>query len=360
MKNILKLTFASIAFLSLSTACSDGYIDDITEVAAGEDKAAPVINIVSPNVAKTLIHPKENTMNAVLEYTVSDDIEIAQIDVYLDGQKISSHTSFLDYRNYKESLSKSLGLGNHIIKIDAKDTSGKTSSKIFNFNITNIYTPLFDGEKAYFAFFSGTNSRFTEYLSANDPTVVGTPSTIAAGKSGAAFQGASNSYLSYPLTGLYSTNGISFTFWYKVNAAPDRAGIITINDNTNNSDENRNQGLRIFREGNGTTQRIKMNLGVGGAESWNDGGEITVAANTWVHVAVTVSPTQSKIYFNGVLKNTATYSTPFDFSTSTNMVIGSGAPSFTYWNHLSDLSQIDEVRVYNKALIESEIQATMQ
>ncbi|MGE4515124.1 MAG: LamG-like jellyroll fold domain-containing protein, partial [Chryseobacterium sp.] len=147
-------------------------------------------------------------------------------------------------------------------------------------------------------------------------------------------------------------------FWYKVNASPDRGGIITINDNNDNSDQNRNQGLRIFREGNASKQRIKLNLGVGTAESWNDGGEINVDGN-WVYITVTISPTQSKIYFNNVLQNTSTY-TKFDFSTSSTMVVGSGAPSFSYWNHLSDLSLIDDLRVFDKVLAPTDIQNLMQ
>jgi hypothetical protein len=38
------------------------------------------------------------------------------------------------------------------------------------------------------------------------------------------------------------------------------------------------------------------------------------------------------------------------------MSIGSGAPRFNEWGHLSDLSLIDEVRIYNKALPASEIE----
>ncbi len=356
MKNIIKISFAAFSLLVLSS-CSEGYIDDISQVAAGEDKAAPTISILSPNIVKTLIPPKDNTTDAVVEYTVSDDIEIAQIDVFLDGNKISSHNNFLDYRNYKESITKNLGLGDHTLKIDAKDISGKTSSKSFTFNITNIYTPLYDGEKAYFAFFTG-NSRFTEYLSVKDATVVGNPTTISAGKSGAAYQGATGAYLTFPLAGMYSSQGISFTFWYKVNATPNRSGIIVINDDDNNTNDNRTAGLRLFREGTATSQTVKLNIGTGGGESWNDGGNLAANGN-WVHVAVTVSPTESKIYFNGVLQKTATY-TSFDFSTSSTITIGSGAPSFTYWDHFSDLSQIDELRIFNKALDEDAVKATMQ
>ena len=140
------------------------------------------------------------------------------------------------------------------------------------------------------------------------------------GYDGAAYKGATDSYIKLPLAGLYSSNGISFTFWYKVNTSPDRSGIITINDDADNSNDNRTGGLRLFREGSTSSQTIKLNVGLGaGGESWNDGGNIAANGN-WVHIGVTVSPTESKIYFNGVLQRTATYTTPFSFSSSTDAV----------------------------------------
>jgi hypothetical protein len=39
------------------------------------------------------------------------------------------------------------------------------------------------------------------------------------------------------------------------------------------------------------------------------------------------------------------------------MSIGSGAPRFNEWGHLSDNSLIDELRIYNKALTASMIQS---
>jgi Concanavalin A-like lectin/glucanases superfamily len=220
---------------------------------------------------------------------------------------------------------------------------------------TGSYTPK-DGEKLYASF---ENKYYLNSVSGAPAIKVGTPGLGMPKFGDYSFSGASNSYISFPLKDLYSNAGISFAFWYKVNASPDRAGIITINDNDNNADDNRNQGLRIFREGNTAKQRLKLNLGIGTAESWNDGGEINVDGN-WVYVAITISPTTSKIYFNGVLQNTASYTSAFDFSTSNTMVIGSGAPSFTYWDHKSDLSLIDDLRVFNKELSQTEIQNLMQ
>lgn len=214
------------------------------------------------------------------------------------------------------------------------------------------YKPL-DGEKLYVPF---ENKYLINQVSGAPAVKVGN-TTLGTPKNGEySFQGAENSYINYPLAGMYSEAGISFAFWYKVNATPDRAGIITINDNNDDSDDNRKQGLRIFREASGAKQRIKLNIGISSGESWNDGGLLAVDGN-WVHVVVTISKTQSKIYFNGVLQNTATYSTPFDFSTSNKITVGSGAPSFAYWNHKSDLSLMDDLKIFNKELSQSEIDA---
>ena len=41
------------------------------------------------------------------------------------------------------------------------------------------------------------------------------------------------------------------------------------------------------------------------------------------------------------------------------MSIMSGVPRFSGWNHLSDLSHLDELRLFNKVLTQSEIQGIM-
>lgn len=354
MKNILNIILAGM-LVSLAS-CSDGYIDDITPVAQGTDSSAPQIVITSPSGNLTIPFTDTKT-NIKFEYKVSDDIEIGNIEILLDGVKLSTYTSFKDYRVFIDSYAyNNLGLGNHTFTVNAKDLAGKSSTKSITFNIDNKYTPLF-GEKVFIPFFGG--NLFTDIVAGKAPAVKGTPSTVATGYAGAAYHGATDSYISLPLSGLYSSNGISFTFWYKVDATPNRSGIITINDDNDDTNENRTGGLRLFREGSASSQTIKLNVGTGSGESWNDGGNIAVDGK-WVHVAVTVSSTESKIYFNGVLQRTATYTTPFNFSSSSTVVIGSGAPSFTYWDHKSDLSLIDEVRIYDKALSETEVADTMK
>ncbi|MDO9261147.1 MAG: LamG domain-containing protein, partial [Flavobacteriaceae bacterium] len=215
-------------------------------------------------------------------------------------------------------------------------------------NITNPYLPKYAGETFYMPF-NGTN---TELITNKEATKIGTPTFEGSGFSGGnSYKGATDSYLTYPITGLFG-NEFSGSFWYKVNATPDRAGILVVG---NNVPENRNQGFSLFREGSPTSQRLKLNVGTGTGESWNDGGVIDVTAGEWVHVAFTVSQTKSTIYFNGVEKLSSTLGAKVDWTGCANLSIGSGAPTFSYWDHKSDLSNIDELRMFNKALTAAEV-----
>jgi hypothetical protein len=342
--------------LSLSfTACKDDYIDAISKVDPGPDALAPTVEIITPS-GDIQIPPTTIATNVDFKFKVADDIEMNKVDISLDGALLKSYTSFVDYRGISATYNyPNLGVGSHTFKVVATDLSGKSTTKSFGFTVNNNYISVLPGEVLYVPF----DADFNDLINPVSPAITGSPTIATGGHNGAAYQGATDAYLAFPLSNMYSSEGISFSFWYKVNASPDRSGIITINDNANNSDENRKQGLRLFREGSAASQTIKLNVGVGSDESWNDGGSISGTSGAWVHIAVTVSATESKIYFDGVLQRTSTY-TGFDFSASTTIALGSGAPSFTYWSHLSDLSLYDEFRVFNKVLTPADIQLLKQ
>ncbi|RYG21756.1 MAG: LamG domain-containing protein [Chitinophagaceae bacterium] len=356
MKSIFNFRITLVTTIALSlflVACDKDYIDSISAVPAGTDALAPTVEIISPS--SDIQYPATTeAADFDFKFKVLDDIELSKVDISLNGTLLKSYTSFTDYRGITGSYNyPNLGVGAHVFTVVATDLAGKVTTKTFNFNISK-YNKVLSSETLYVPFNPGGD--YKDLINFASPTVTGSPSTtgITGGHNGAAYQGAAGAYLSYPLSGMYSSSGISFSFWYKVNASPDRSGIVTINDNDNNADESRSGGLRVFREGNAASQTVKLNLGTGSGESWNDGGAIATAGGNWVHVAVTISPTESKIYFNGVLQRTSTY-TAFNFASSSTIVLGSGAPSFTYWSHLADQSLYDEFRVFNTALTPAEI-----
>ncbi|MDP3314106.1 LamG domain-containing protein [Lutibacter sp.] len=341
-KNIILVIVVSLFAFS----CEDG-IDDITKVDPGADATAPIIKVNYP-LEGTKIQVKEIVTSINIQFEVTDDIEIGKIDVFIDNVKIVEFSEFKDYRRaIKEYLHTNLTNGAHVLKIVATDIEGKATIKLINFEKVSPYTTLFNGEVLYMSF----DGDYLDLISFKTASKVGTPGFTTASFAGLnAYKGATDSYLTFPTTGLLSAE-FSAGFWYKVDASPDRSGILTIG-----KDDNRTQGFRLFREGSGAKQRIKLNVGTGNGESWNDGGEIDVAAGQWVYVAFTISPINTKIYFNGILMNTAGTGASVDWSGCNSMSIGSGAPTFSYWDHKSDKSSIDELRIFNKALSQSEIQ----
>lgn len=346
MKKIKKiLTCLTVIFLLYG--CDNG-IDPITKVAAGADETAPSITIVSPSEGST-VKVFEDVTTLDIEIEVKDDIEIATIIVLLDGLEIKSFSTFKDYRIALESFTyNKLVDGNHKLMVTATDIEGKSTSEEVNFAKEPPYTSMFDGETLYMPF----DGDYRDLIGFQSAGKVGSPDFAGSGYAGTnAYKGTADSFLNFPTEGLLSQE-FSAAFWYKVDANPDRAGILVVGANA----DDRNQGFRLFREGNADEQRVKLNVGTGLGESWNDGGVIDVAAGEWVHIAFTISQTQTTIYFNGNIVNTADLSAPIDWTGAEQLTIGAGGDTFSYWNHLSDYSAFDELRLFNKALTQNDIQ----
>ncbi len=209
------------------------------------------------------------------------------------------------------------------------------SSQIFNMS--------FDGD-------------YEEDISETTASMVGTPGYAGESFAGSdAYQGAADAYLTFPLATVGLGSEFSAVFRYKVNASPDRSGILVVGDDA----DDRNQGFRLFREASGSNQTVVLNVGTGSGESWNTGNLIDPTSSDWVQIAFTISETETRVYLDGVLSNTATMSNPIDFTGCTDIVIGAGGPTFSYWGHNSDESPMDELQFFNKVLSQEEIQSML-
>ncbi|WP_320019452.1 LamG domain-containing protein [Labilibaculum manganireducens] len=342
-KNIL-ITMIALVF---ATACDEG-IDPITAVKPGVDETAPVIKINYPTEG-TIIKVLDLVTSIDIDIKVTDDIEIGSISVLMDGTEIANFTTFTDYRIALEKFTyDNVATGNHIMTVTATDLEGKSTTSSVNFSKEPPYTPLFEGEVFYMPF----DGDYYELVNIVQAAKVGSPGFAGESLIGTdSYSGTTNSYLTYPIASLLSSE-FTAAFWYKVNPSPDRAGILVVGDD----ETDRNQGFRLFREGNGAEQRIKLNVGIGTAEVWNDGDIIDVAAGEWVHVAFTISQTQCTIFFNGVEMRSSPLEAGIDWTGCETLTIGAGGETFSYWNHLSDNSAMDELRLFNKALTAGEIQ----
>ncbi|OJU51419.1 MAG: hypothetical protein BGN96_07995, partial [Bacteroidales bacterium 45-6] len=212
-------------------------------------------------------------------------------------------------------------------------------------------------------FHASFNVGFKDTVSGVSPTVVGTP-TLSTGIISKAYTGATGAYLTFKLSDLKATFGTDFTigFWYKVNGTPDRAGIIVVGPPTSgagaDAQNNRTSGFRIFRENADGKQRIKANVGDGTGDTWLDGGskgDVDPATAGWKYITLTMTTGTATFYIDGDVVATSSTFAKISWTGCDIMSIGSGAPRFTEWGHYSDLSRIDDIRIYSKALTAAQI-----
>ena len=339
----------------LAVGCNDG-IDPITRVEPGPDESAPAVTITYPDKGKIVIPFTQEKTDIDIKLDVTDDVEIKSITVSMDNADLVTYSSFVDYRRAIRSYAYSnLPIGHHALKITATDLSNKVTTKILDFEVSNLYEPKYAGEVMYIPFEGGV---YTDLVSRTNAEVTGTPG-FAEGKTGKAYAGATGAYLTFPTAAFTTGKEFSVTLWYKMNATPNRSGILTVSaPDANPKPNNRTKGFRVLREESGG-QITKLNVGEGTADPWSDPVKIPATASGWVHLAFTISPTKFMIYVDGKLANEKP-TTGVDWTDCDKLTIASGAPRFVEWDHWSDLSLYDEIRFFNKALTEDEVKAVME
>ena len=358
MKN-LKYLFGFLAVIALFYGCDQG-IDPITEVAPGTDAAAPQVKINAPTEGST-IKVLETITSLTVDFEVTDDIEVGSIHVTLDGKNIGSYDGgFKDYRRVlvDDLVYDKLADGAHELTVTATDIDGKVTSATVNFAKEPPYIKKYAGEIFYLPF----DGNYTDLISFQTAAVAGAPSFTDDALNGpGAYAGATDSYLTFPTDGL-QTPEFSAIFWVKINAVPDRAGILVMSppliDGTNND---LSKGFRFFRENAGGKQRFKLNVGSGAQGNWFDGGEaadVDPDTGEWVNMAFTITGSEVVVYIDGQVVSQGALS-GIDWTDCNVLSIMSGAPNFTQWNHWSDNSFMDELRIFNRAITQQEVQEIM-
>ncbi len=344
------IILALIVFLI--NACDPQYIDPISQVNPGPDMEAPQITINFPPDGYEL-QTNDDIATINIDFTVTDDIEIDMITLEVDAVEIATFSNFTDYRVANEEyLYDNVTTGLHTLTVTAFDIDGKSTTEVVSFSKAPPYVPQFEGEVFYIPF----NNEFREMNSLELATVVGSPTFDDGIQGGAAYKGFQDSYLTFPIDFLQGTKELSACFWLNINSTPDRAGILVVSppDASNNL---RTSGFRFFRENASGMQRFKLNVGDGTADTWFDGGtaaDVTPDTDEWVHFAFTIAESEAIVYINGEVVKQGTFN-GIDWTNCTELSIMSGAPNFTGWNHWSDQSLMDELRIFNQVLTQDDI-----
>ena len=352
---ILRLITYAVTTAVLAIGCDEG-IDPISHVPPGEDVNPPTIEITYP-VEGSRIRVKEDVMPIEFRFHAEDDIEIVSVSFTLDGTNIGEVTEFKDYRvAFQNFWYDQLTNGSHTLVATVTDVTGKTASTSITFEKLEPYEPVYDGETFYLPF----DGDFTDLVNLVEGSIAGVPGFSDEGYLDKAYKGASGAYVAYPINTI-ATEEISVVFWYKMNPVPDRAGILTVSPpdpNNPNAPNNRTSGFRLFREAAGDKQRFKLNVGNGETDGWFETGPSTdlEAPDEWVHIAFTIGTGHTTFYINGECVSEGDFD-GVSWAQCNSMSFASGAPRFTGWDHFSDESLYDELRIFNRVLAQDEIQA---
>jgi hypothetical protein len=174
-------------------------------------------------------------------------------------------------------------------------------------------------------------------------TLYGSP-TFVTGKSGNAVNlSGSSQYVGMPSGIVSGLNNFTVATWVKITTLSTWSRIFDFGTGTTVNmflTPQSGSGVRfaITTNGNGSEQRIN--------------GTAALSTGTWVHVAVTLSGNTGTLYVNGAVVGTNTNMTlrPSSLGTTGNNYIGRSQYADPYLN-----GQIDNFRIYNRALSASEI-----
>lgn len=308
---------------------------------------------VPVNGVFTITFSKPVSPEAAASVSLNKDDTPVDATVSVEGETITvDPTADLEFGSrYTLQVANDIKAADGGVLLNALSTSFTTES---------LTPTIYEGEMFYMPF----DGDYIDAVSGKQATVVGTPGFAGEAVQGTdAYLGATGSYLTFPAADLTS-EAFSATFWLKVNAVPDRAGVLVMgppDPNLPATPNNRTSGFRFFRENASGKQRFKLNVGNGTGDNWFDGGvaaDVDPAANEWVHFAFTISASDVAVYIDGNVVSTGTFP-GISWNGIDVLSIMSGAPRFTEWGHLSDESFMDELRLYNKALTEQDIEAIM-
>jgi len=348
---LIKYIFICSLISALAVSCEKG-LDPIISVNPQPDVSAPDVEITYPVEGKTIVSLDESA-TITFKLLATDDAELKSVVLNLNGSEIANITSFKDYMRLDLQYEYAgMTDGDYTLTVTVTDLTDKSAAQTVNFGkLTAPPYNALEGEVLYFPF----DSYYLDLISKNEATRVGVAG-FAEGKVNDAYAGATGAYLQYPTTGLMGDE-FSLCFWYKINAVPDRAGIVAISPPTDAVTQDRTTGFRLFREASGANQNIGLNIGIGAVDVWMNPFTNVPVDQDWMHIAISISTTLATIYVNSEIVLETELAAKIDWTNCSSISIGSGEPNFVYWLHFSDLSLYDEMHFFKRAITAAEVQS---
>ncbi|MBL8551350.1 MAG: DUF4038 domain-containing protein [Hyphomonadaceae bacterium] len=342
-------TTTSFSDSGLTQGTAYAYRVAAADAAGNTSQQSSVLNVTTvdgaaPSVPGGLAASNVTQTTLTLTWTAStDNIGVARYRVYRNGTLLSPQPTAASFSDSGLTASTT-----YSYTVDAQDAAGNTSAQSSPaFSVTTAAqgsTPV--GLVAAYSLNENAGSTARNSASASyNGTFAGTPTWSAAGKYGAAlvFDGTDSVEIGN-ITQINGAQQVTVEAWMKRGASGSR---VLIGKQTSNHDV----ALEFWTGGT-------LDAGLSNG-SWAY-GRITLNDSAWHHVATVFNGTLSgnanrlKVYVDGV-QRTLTFSGTIPATTTTNTTpFRLGRMQDDYSNGM-----IDEVRVYNRALSQAEVQADM-
>jgi hypothetical protein len=306
-------------------------------VTVANDSTAPTVSITNPADGATVSGSVGVTADA------ADAVGVAGVQFKLDGANLGSEDTSSPYSVSWNTTTASNGA--HSLTAVARDAAGNSrTSGAVGVTVSNAAPPPPSGIVAAYAFDEAAGASVGDSSGKGNLGTISGATRTTAGKNGAAltFDGV-NDMVTVPDAGtLDLTSAMTLEAWVRPTAQSDyRTAII--------KETSGNLVYALYSSsafGGSGVQRPSAWLGAQGL-----GATTALPVNAWTHIATTYDRVNWRLYVNGVQVATRAYTTAIATSTGALRIGGN-----SIWGEWF-AGQIDDVRVYARALSAAEVAA---
>ncbi len=291
----------------------------------------------------TLTAPSAGTVSGTvaLKATATDDVGVAGVQFLVDGSPVGSEDTSSPYEF--SWASTGVANGTHKIAARARDTANQTTTSTEVSVTVSNSTPPVTGLVLAFGFEETAGTTANDSSTAKNNGTINGPTGTASGKFGRAlsFDGTNDRVDVPDANTLDLTTGMTLEAWVKPTTNVGwRTAILK---------ERGSDLLYALYTSNGSKPRTENFTGTENTAA----GTTALPLNAWSHIASTYDGTNLRFYLNGTLAATKATTGAMP-NTANPLRIGGNAVWGEYFAGL-----IDEVRIYNRALSETELKADM-
>jgi fibronectin type 3 domain-containing protein len=306
---------------------------------AAVDPTGPTVSITAPSAGASLSSTTTVTASA------SDAVGIGGVQFRLDGSDLGPEDVTAPYSVSWDTTTATSGP--HTLTAIARDLSGNvTTSSAVAITVDNGPPPPPPGLVAAYGFDAGSGTSAADSSGLGNGGTISGPTWTTAGKYGQAltFDGV-NDQVSVPdAASLDLTTGMTLEAWVRPTVLGSSWRTVLMKEQA---------AYYAYALYAGTGTGVPSGNGFIGGSDVDVRAPAALALNTWTHLAATYDGAALRVYVNGT--QVAQQLTTGGIVTSTGVLRIGGNNVWSEWFE----GQIDEVRVYNRALTPAELQGDM-